>query len=272
MNMNNTPITTDERVFYSNTFNLKAKLEPADAILFNKVAAVELLCFNQLVQVFGSQFNRDYTFFSGIEPATITMFSEMCNSFVDIYNVRRTDTSEFLTKHKEILDNMPSSMKFILTEASKLGPILPEVKRRMGASILSFYVQQTSTRMNNKKMVKSEDGDIQFTAPVDCLTTLTSFNKNHLQIPKNFCSVNKTEHGTFITVPYLKKPIQVFPKDKSLFVSNWNYLILRQKDKSAAFQNHWTIDFKKIKPNQYLYKYVDRLGKSGVFEMGKRMY
>lgn len=240
-----------------------------DAITAIRFMEVELTCYNHLVNIFSAQFNRDYTFFTSLTPEMVQLFGQLCYRPTDIYNIKNIDDAD-LSKNlnKDTIKKMNSTTRYLFTEAARAYDIIPDIRRRMGMSILDFYIMQSSIRSNHKKV---SDFGIESSVPYNNLTPQTSFNKKHLQINRKSCIVSKSDGKVNITVPYLKKPIVI--NDSDDYISrNWNYLILHQQDQITSTKSKWVIDLKVVKNDTYYIKYLDRLGRSSIFEMAKRLY
>jgi hypothetical protein len=256
-------------------FTLNAEVQFGDLPRIKAFMEAELQFYNQLVEVLGAQFNRDYSFFLDNDMKIIQLFGDLCLTSFNLYDIKEdTIFPDQLNKHKEFISTLTKQSRFILTEAIRNTSILPEIKKRMGMSILAFYITQAEIRKGNQIVSKANansDFDIQYKVSFNTLTALTSFNKRHIQVDRKSCKfeVDLEDDIVRIILPYCQKPVIV--KGADLLNRNWNYLILRQDAQVVSNKTQWVIDFKKVKKDMYMYKYVDRLGKSGIFELGKRL-
>lgn len=232
----------------------------------------ELNCYNHLVTVFGSQFNRDYSIFLEITEDQVKLFGELCFNPVDIYNIKDSNLPTNLSKYSEILKSMTSKLRYLFTDAARAFNIVPNIRKRMGMSILNFFITQSGVRNINKRLTPISDDDtfVHSKAPYNSLHTVTSFNKRHLQIDKESCIIKKnTKEGTMsIKIPYRTTPLEF--NNMNFITRNWNYLVIRQVDKIETSMSEWVVDFKKIPNDSYMTKFMDRLGRSSIFEIAKQ--
>lgn len=261
-----------ERKRINPNFRCKVILAPNDTILAGRFMEAELAVYNKLINVLGAQFNRDSSFYYDVVDRVPHLFGSMCATGSRIYNVR--SIPETLSRYEETIDQLSNNVKFTLSEAlSGNSHILPKTRKRMGQSVLEFYVKQATVRQNNSLLgTANEEGEIQYSAPCDSLTPLTSYNKRHLQIDRGDVKIQQIDGKVFMSIPYLNKPIEILDNHESVLQSAWNYMIVRQRDKSPNGNTPWVIDFKRVNDNFYFYKLADKQGRSGIFEMGKKWH
>jgi hypothetical protein len=245
-------------------YEYDAIVDVADSKRLFSAMDTELTFYNRIVEVFSPQFNRDYKVFLSMDDNTVKLFGDMCVTPTDI-TVKSEKLPESFEKHIPVIQCLSNMQKFVLSSAIRSIHYIADTKRRIGMSILQFYISQAEIREVNSYV--NVEGETIFKVPSDTLSTYTNFNKKHVQISRNECVLEKDNGKTLIYTPFTKGPISI--NDESVYHKKWNYIIIKQKDKIRLTNGDWCVMLRNMKQNEYHYKMVDRLGKSSIVELTK---
>lgn len=249
--------------------NVRTTIPLSDGLRLKQYMQVELACYNHIVSILGAQFIRDYTFFNNVTPEDLGLFSEMLLAPHNIYDNPKEVPVNYL-KYQDILQNMDSKKRYVFSECVKNFGIIPEIRRRMGASIMWFFMSQSDIRYNNRYVFKKDEEESEQHSKVaySNLTPSTIFHKRHLQIDRGSCTVthDNSNDTTSIKIPYCKEPLVI---KKSENTNKWNFFILKQSGEVETTYGAWVLDFKKLDTNGYMINFMDRYGHSSIFETAK---
>lgn len=251
---------------YDNSTIRTAIIHADDVRRLFRIMEAELTMYNHIIEVFAAQLNRDYKAFLGLTPTMVELFGDMCIKKVDIYDINEKKFPEYFKKYLPTIKEMTSVQRFLFVSALFNVQIVDDVKRRMGMSILNFFITQAETR-NRGSIFMSDDGSTKVSH--ETLSPTSTFHKKHVQISKKDCKVTKDEKTgkTYIHTPYTVHPIEI--DDTHIYHRKWNYLIIHQEDKITTLRGEWVIEFKNNKADEYYIKKMDRLGKSSIVELTK---
>jgi hypothetical protein len=199
-----------------------------------------------------------------MDDDTVRLFGDMCETPTDI-TVKSEKLPEKFKKHIPTIQKLSNMQKFVLSNSVRNLNYVVDTKRRMGMSILKFYITQAEIRERGSYI--NAEGDLAFRVSSDTLTTYTNFNKKHVQISRKECKVEKGNGITLIHTPFTKEPLII--EDASAYHKKWNYIIIKQKDKIRLTNGEWCVNLRNVKSDEYLYRMVDRLGKSSIVELTK---
>lgn len=225
---------------------------------------MELTFYNTIIDTFSPQFFRDHKLFLSMDKNVVEMYGKMCENPVDI-TVKSDKLPDHFKKYIPIIQNLSTMQKFILTTSIRKVPYIKDTKRRIGMSILDFYIKQSETLERNS--IVNAMGDMTVKVPVDTLTIQSNFNKKHIQIARSQCTVEKKDNKTLIHTPFSKSPIII--DDASVYHKKWNYIIIKQKDKIRLTGGDWCVKLKHVGNDTYMYGLIDRAGKSSIVELTK---
>jgi len=242
-------------------------VHPEDVKKLLKFVDLELEYYNHVVGILSAQLNRDCSVLSSLTPENLNSIRFLCRNPEDIYNKNPSKWSTTLDSVKDDLSQMTSFQRFIVNELIKRGTIPLEVKVRMLSGLLNFFVNQAK----NKQRVESKNvPSFSVSYHHENLSTQTSYNKRHVQLPREICKIEKDIDNdlTLIWTPYTKHPVSISGSHHA-DQKNWNYIVLRQVGDVLTFSSDWAIELNRISDNDYLTKRMDRFGKSSIFELSK---
>lgn len=246
-------------------YKVPVNVNQYDVKMLYSFMEVELKFYNQIVDIFGAQLQRNHLVFLELEPEHIELYGALCSNPYDIYNLKIKLLPDHLQQFADTISKMSRQTRFLFTEQIKKSSLESNVKRRMGMSLLRFYIEQAIVKERNQYV--NGDGDLAIRTIYNNLTSLQIFNKKHLQIDRDQCIIkynNNKEDNTLIYTPYTKRPLVI--NDFRIVDNKWNLMILKQEDKISTLNGEWVADFKKVDDSFYLVSQVDRLGKQSIFE------
>lgn len=243
-----------------------AKITASDVQRLFGFMELELSFYNTVVDVFSPQFFRDHTLFLSMDNDVVNMYGQMCKTYppVDI-TVTSTKLPSKFKKYIPTIQKLSSMQKFILSNSVRKVQYIDDTKRRIGMSILRFFIKQAEIRERNSAV--NAMGDITIKAPIDTLSTQSSFSKKHIQVSRYECKVEKKDNNTLIYTPFTSQPIIV--NDASVYHKKWNYIIIKQKDKIRLTSGDWCVILRNVDQDTYFYNMIDRAGNSSIVELTK---
>lgn len=245
-------------------FVYDANVDPHDAPRLFSAMDTELSFYNSIVESFSPQFNRDYKLFLMMDENVVSLYSDLCINPTDI-SVKSEKLPPEFQKHIPTILNLSNMQKFLLSNSVRKMKYITDTKKRIGMSILQFYITQAEIRERNSYI--DIDGNLSYTVSSDTLSTYTNFSKKHVQISRKECNIEKDNGKTLIYTPFTKMPIVV--DDESVYHKKWNYIIIKQKDKIRLTSGDWSVNLRNMKSDEYMYKLVDRVGRSSIVETTK---
>lgn len=266
--MQNSHQRPDNARSYGDLYKLPVIVDPYDVKSLFHFMEVELKFYNEIVDKFGAQLQRNHTLFLEFEEEHIMLFGVLCKIPYDIYELKIKNLPDYLHEYAETIAKMSRQARFLFVDAIKQSKLHSNTRYRMGVSILRFYIEQAIIKERNSFV--NTDGDMVLKTIYNNLQNFQIFNKKHLQVDRKQCKIVKDiQNGrTIIYTPYSKKPVIV--NDTRVGFGNWNLMILKQEDKISTLNGQWIADFKKVRNDVYMIKQVDRLGKSSIFETTKQ--
>jgi len=245
-------------------FIYDADVDQHDAPRLFNAMDIELSFYNSIVESFSPQFNRDYKLFLMMDDDVVNLYGDLCEHPTDI-SVKSEKLPPEFEKHIPTIQKLSNMQKFLLSNSVRKMQYITDTKKRIGMSILRFYITQAEIRERNSYI--DLEGNICYKVSCDTLSTHTNFSKKHVQISRKECKVEKQNGKTLIHTPFTKMPVVV--EDESVYHKKWNYIIIKQKDKIRLTNGEWSVNLRNMKSDEYMYKLVDRVGRSSIVETTK---
>lgn len=257
-----------EKVSQNSSFLKNVYMEPNDVRVLKKFVSNEVQFYNECIDIFSAAFHRDSSMLKDLNVQQCEVFAHCASENIDIYKTKLSELPEPLQKYKEHIEKLSNDLKYLFSIKVN-GNIAKSTKRRIAFSILKFFSDQAKIKHNN--VIIDDGSDIQYKVSHQTLIPTTDFHKKHIQLDRKSCNLKYYEdtNETHIYTPYLRNPIIV--KDYNMIQNtNWNYMIIRPLEVVTNSNTEWGIDLKKLNHYQYMYKFIDRRGKSSMFEIGKK--